>query len=166
MFLKFVFNQFIFNWQMIASQCCVGFCHITLVLLPGNFQGQRLAGYSPWGCEKSDTTEHAHTHTHTHNIMIKYHCCCGIAPEDNWSQVLQFNVKSWTLPAECLAPTSRLPEHRLSLLYVDTKLQNSKMRPGLSLLLSVRHHESGGGTWKIAPLSLTPGFGGAHISTS
>ena len=111
-----------------------------------------------WAC--------THTHTHTHNIMIKYHCCCGIAPEDNWSQVLQFNVKSWTLPAECLAPTSRLPEHRLSLLYVDTKLQNSKMRPGLSLLLSVRHHESGGGTWKIAPLSLTPGFGGAHISTS
>ena len=25
-----------------------------------------LAGYSPWGCKESDTTEHTHTHTHTH----------------------------------------------------------------------------------------------------
>ena len=29
--------------------------------------GQRsLAGYSPWSCKESDTTEHTHTHTHTH----------------------------------------------------------------------------------------------------
>ena len=29
--------------------------------------GQRsLAGYSPWGHKKSDTTEHTCTHTHTH----------------------------------------------------------------------------------------------------
>ena len=28
------------------------------VFLPGEFHGQRsLAGYSPWGCKKSDTTE-------------------------------------------------------------------------------------------------------------
>ena len=25
-----------------------------------------LAGYSPWGCEELDMTEHTHTHTHTH----------------------------------------------------------------------------------------------------
>ena len=30
----------------------------TPVLLPGEFHGQRsLAGYSPWGCKESDTTE-------------------------------------------------------------------------------------------------------------
>ena len=31
----------------------------TTVFLSGKFHGQRsLAGYSPWGCKKSDTTEH------------------------------------------------------------------------------------------------------------
>ena len=36
------------------------------VFLPGKSHGQRsLAGYSPWGCKESDTTEHTHTHTHT-----------------------------------------------------------------------------------------------------
>ena len=30
----------------------------TPVFLPGKFHGQRsLAGYSPWGCKESDTTE-------------------------------------------------------------------------------------------------------------
>ena len=71
------------------------------------------------GVAKSQTWLSMHTHN-TQSIMIKYRCYCGIAPEDNWSQVLQFNVKSWTFPAECLAPTSRLPEQRLSLFHVDT----------------------------------------------
>ena len=39
----------------------------TLVFSPGEFHGQRsLAGYSPWGCNESDTTEaawHAHNGT-------------------------------------------------------------------------------------------------------
>ena len=31
----------------------------TPVFLPGEFHGQKtLAGYSPWGCKGSDTTEH------------------------------------------------------------------------------------------------------------
>ena len=34
------------------------------MFLPGKFHGQRsLAGYSPWGHRKVDTTEHTHTHT-------------------------------------------------------------------------------------------------------
>ena len=34
----------------------------TPLFLPGKPHGQRnLVGYSPWGCEESDTTEHAHT---------------------------------------------------------------------------------------------------------
>ena len=33
----------------------------------GKFHGQRsVAGYSPWGLKKLDTTEHTHTYTHTH----------------------------------------------------------------------------------------------------
>ena len=36
---------------------------LTLVSLPGKFQGQRsLAGYIPRGCRESDTTEPTHTH--------------------------------------------------------------------------------------------------------
>ena len=36
----------------------------TPVLLPGKFHAQRsLAGYSPWGCGESDTTEQLSTHT-------------------------------------------------------------------------------------------------------
>ena len=35
----------------------------TPVFLPGKFHGQRsLVGYSPWGCEESDTTEGLHFH--------------------------------------------------------------------------------------------------------
>ena len=38
----------------------------TPVFLLGKFHGQRsLAGYSPWACKESDTTEHIHTDTHT-----------------------------------------------------------------------------------------------------
>ena len=42
----------------------------TPVLLPGKYHGQRsLAGYIPWGCAESDTTEHAGTHTT--NVYMK-----------------------------------------------------------------------------------------------
>ena len=44
--------------------------------------GQRnLAGYSPWGCKESDTTEHvcqhacARAHTHTHTILLHSGVC-------------------------------------------------------------------------------------------
>ena len=38
--------------------------HPTLVFLPGEFHGERiLAGYSPWGCTKLDTTEHSMQHS-------------------------------------------------------------------------------------------------------
>ena len=49
----------------------------TPVFLPGKSHEQRsLAGYSPWGCKVSDTTEHAHTS----NI------CCKLI------DILNFNV--------------------------------------------------------------------------
>ena len=55
--------------SLIVSKCvCVSVCvgkgpwgrkwQPTPVFLPGKSQGQRsLAGYSPWGCTESDTTE-------------------------------------------------------------------------------------------------------------
>ena len=37
--------------------------------MPGKFHGQRsLAGYSPWDCKESDTTERTE---HTHTILIQ-----------------------------------------------------------------------------------------------
>ena len=37
--------------------------HLTLALLPGKSHGQRsLVGFSPWGCEESDTTERLDFH--------------------------------------------------------------------------------------------------------
>ena len=41
--------------------------HPTPVLLPGKSHGQRsLVGYSPWGCQESDTTEWLHFLSNTH----------------------------------------------------------------------------------------------------
>ena len=43
----------------------VGKWQPTPVFFPGKFYGQRsLAGYSPWGCKKSDTAEHTYIHTY------------------------------------------------------------------------------------------------------
>ena len=45
----------------------------TPVTLPGKSHGRRsLAGYSPWGCKESDTTEqltNTHTHARTHSVF-------------------------------------------------------------------------------------------------
>ena len=42
----------------------------TPVFLLGEFHGQRsLEGYSPWGHEESDMTEHAHVRAHTHTLI-------------------------------------------------------------------------------------------------
>ena len=39
----------------------------TPVFLPGKFHGKKsLVGYSLWGHNESDMTEHTHTHTHTY----------------------------------------------------------------------------------------------------
>ena len=46
---------------------------LALVFLSEKFHGQKsLASYSPWGCKKSDMTEHTHicTHTHTHTHVL------------------------------------------------------------------------------------------------
>ena len=39
----------------------------SIAVLPGELHGHRsLAGYSPWGHQELDTTEHAHAYAHTH----------------------------------------------------------------------------------------------------
>ena len=45
----------------------------TPIFLPGESHGQRsLVGYSPWGYEESDTTEHTQTYTHTRAYMFVF----------------------------------------------------------------------------------------------
>ena len=59
----------------------------TLLFLPGESQGQRsLAGYSPWGCKESDTTEATE---HTHMQTNKEGRC-------SWTSTLK--VRSWLGP--------------------------------------------------------------------
>ena len=55
----------------------------TLVLLPGEFHGQRsLVIYSPWGLKKSDTIEQQHFHF-TFMLAFTFHigssCFCMLA---------------------------------------------------------------------------------------
>ena len=46
-------------------------CQPTPVFLPGKSHGQRsLAGYSPWGCKESDSTEHTCPPTHIHSLLV------------------------------------------------------------------------------------------------
>ena len=40
----------------------------TPVLLPGKSYGRSLVGYSPWGCEESDTTEQLYLLTYLRNF--------------------------------------------------------------------------------------------------
>ena len=55
------------------------------ISLPGEFHEQRsLAGYSPRGRKKLDTTErltHTHTHTHTRANNVKYLFACRVDQE-------------------------------------------------------------------------------------
>ena len=43
---------------------------LTPIFLPGKLHGQRsLVGYSTWGCNESDRTEHTHTHTPSYSTL-------------------------------------------------------------------------------------------------
>ena len=44
----------------------------TLVSLPQKSHGQRLVGYSPWGHNKLDTTEHAHTDCSWFTLLCQF----------------------------------------------------------------------------------------------
>ena len=79
----------------------------TPVLLPGECHGQRsLEGYSPWGHEGSDTTEHkarAHTHEmHFHrlqDLLLKW---------QYFPNGCRSNTISTQIPAGCCAEVDKL----------------------------------------------------------
>ena len=87
----------------------------TPVFLPGEYHGQRsLAGYSPWGCKESDTTEWLNTHIVMWSVMydnsiienwVKSH---EMQTRGNgvimvglvfWARWLYYNLISW--PSGC-----------------------------------------------------------------
>ena len=58
------------------------------VFLSGKFHGQRsLAGYSPWGCNESDMTEHSHT---VYSILLQQ------SEETNTGFISKFEAMPWT----------------------------------------------------------------------
>ena len=90
----------------------------TPVFSPGEFHGQRsLAGCSPWGCNKSDTTEaawHAHNSTRLRDhlgssqvaLMVKKHACqcrrCKKCRFDPWLRKIPWK-RAWQ-PTPVLLP--------------------------------------------------------------
>ena len=91
---------------------------------------RNLAGYSPWGCKESDTTEWLiYTHTHTHTSPL-----CTLKFERHWPIVL------WSI--WCFSSKETEAQERKSLLQVTEKWwlwQRSPPTPtanwGSSLLL-------------------------------
>ena len=64
---------------------------LTPIFLPGKSHGQRkLAGYSPWGCRESDTTERARTIYPTGMLVLMenkdIHGIIELA--DEWKQLI------------------------------------------------------------------------------
>ena len=77
--------------------------HPTAVFLPGKSHGWRsLVGYSPWGCEESDTTEQLHFHFSVSCIGEgngnPLQCSCLENPRDRgaWWAAVSGVTQSWT----------------------------------------------------------------------
>ena len=75
----------------------------TPVLLPGEFHGWRsLIGYSPWGCEESDTTEQLHFHFSLSCIgegnsnPLQYSCLENPRDWGGWRAAIYGVAQSWT----------------------------------------------------------------------
>ena len=70
-----------------------------LVILPGEFHGQRsLESYSPWGCKELDTTEwltHTHTHTHTQWFRSDQSQAGGEGDDRGWDGWMA-SLTQWT----------------------------------------------------------------------
>ena len=83
----------------------------TPVFLPGKSHGQRsLAGYRPWGCRESDTTEVTqHTHTLPYSLHADSSPESGRAPAEGNGHPLQWEIP-WTEEPAGLRP---MPSHRV-----------------------------------------------------
>ena len=128
--LKLFLFKFIFNWRIIALQCFTGFCHTswrrqwhpTPILWPGNSHGWRsLVGFSPWGCEESDTTEWLHFHFSLpctgEGNGNPLQCSCLENPRDGgaWWAAVYGVAQSWTQLkrlSSCSSHTSTWISHR------------------------------------------------------
>ena len=78
---------------------------LTPVSLLGESHGQRsLAGYSPWGCKESDTTDRARAHTHTHTHKLSVNKCVSF-----WCFILHLNDILKALGIWQLSKSSRFP---------------------------------------------------------
>ena len=66
----------------------------TPVFLPGEFHEERnAAGYSPWGCKESDTTERlTHTHSGSQEDPLPF-----VTFLPSWSHTHSFSSHSWAL---------------------------------------------------------------------
>ena len=92
--------------------------HPTPVLLPGKSHGWKsLVGYSPWGCEESDTTERPHFHFSFSCIGkgngSPLQCSCLENPRDGgaWWAAVYGVTQSWTrLKRLSRGPRTNLPQ--------------------------------------------------------
>ena len=75
----------------------------TPVLLPGKSHGQRsLVGYSPWGCEESDTTEWLHFRFSLSCVgegndnLLQYSCLENPRDRGSWWTAVYGVAQGWT----------------------------------------------------------------------
>ena len=75
----------------------------TPVLLPGKSHGQRsLVGYSPWGCEESDTTEWLHFRFSLSCVgegndnLLQYSCLENPRDRGSWWTAIYGVAQGWT----------------------------------------------------------------------
>ena len=90
------------SYQLENNEIGEGNGNYTPVLLPGKSHGGRsLAGYSPWGCEESDTTEQLHFHFSLSCIGEgngnPLQCSCLENPRDEgaWWAAVYGVARSW-----------------------------------------------------------------------
>ena len=107
------------GWEDLLEKGMATHSSKILPISPIKFHEQRsLAGYSPWSCKKSDTTERLRAHTHTHsthiwldkrNVKNGYHRGQGTNPFYMYPSLFLLNEKR--------LPTNRKKER-------EKKLQN------------------------------------------
>ena len=108
--------------------------HPTPVLLPGKSHGRRsLVGFSPWGCEESDTTEQLHFHFSLSCIGEgngnPLQCSCLENPMDRgaWRATVHGVAKSWTR-------LKQLCTHAGMVYYIKSTLKDSEYLNVYSLI--------------------------------
>ena len=88
----------------------------TSVFLPGKFHGQRsLAGYSPWSCKESDTTEWLSMHIMEHNTKVTI----SVTSPSQWYQGWEY---SRVFPREIRVASRQARNDKHTLYFPETFL--------------------------------------------